>query len=428
MMDQLNEDFLHFVWQYQLFDHSNLQTTYHQPIEIISKGNYNHNQGADFLNAKVKIGHEIMVGHVEIHKRNEEWYQHQHQLDSRYDNTILHVVYRHTDEIYTLTHSQNQIPILCLEPYLSKTLLHQAMTLIKSQKDIACTAMYQKPEPIQLESFKNKLILERLYHKATWIRELIEKNNHDIETSFYQVMLYGFGLKVNAPYFLEIAQKTPIKVLARYKYNIETLEALLMGQANLLSEPTDPYGQQLETEYVYLKQLHQLQHINSPPLRSRMMPASFPTIRLAQFAAFICNQHGLYSKMIHAQSLDEIKNYFQINASSYWETHYQFGKISEPHATSISRTFFHKIVINVLLPFYLIYDESLEVPSDRVLKILEEMPSEINKITKKMNVELGLEHRTALDSQALIQWYNEYCQKKRCLACPVGFKLFSKSP
>jgi hypothetical protein len=50
----MQEAFLHFVWQYKLFDTQNLHSTFGESIEILKTGMLNTNQGPDFFNANWK--------------------------------------------------------------------------------------------------------------------------------------------------------------------------------------------------------------------------------------------------------------------------------------------------------------------------------------------------------------------------------------
>lgn len=52
----MKENLLHFIWRYRLFDHSKLQTTNGENIEIIQTGIFNTDAGADFCNARIRIG------------------------------------------------------------------------------------------------------------------------------------------------------------------------------------------------------------------------------------------------------------------------------------------------------------------------------------------------------------------------------------
>lgn len=89
----MNEDFLHYIWQYGLYDLSDFKTTDGREIRVVFPGIPNNDAGPDFLDAKLQIGRVMWVGHVEIHVNSSDWVKHKHQLDKAYDPVILHVVY-----------------------------------------------------------------------------------------------------------------------------------------------------------------------------------------------------------------------------------------------------------------------------------------------------------------------------------------------
>jgi hypothetical protein len=419
----MQEAFLHFVWQYKLFDTQNLHSTFGESIEILKTGMLNTNQGPDFFNAQIKIKDQILIGNVEIHVRNEDWYKHKHQEDERYNNTILHVVFFPTDEIYTLTQNKQKTPILVLENYIEKEKIAYYQHLFSSKEAIPCAKIYKLPQKIKLKHFYDKLTIERLERKSEWMYELLKKNQNDFETTFYHVLLYSFGLKINAPFFLQIAESLPQKVLARHIDDLFQLEALLLGQANLLNSENE-YAQKLKTEYQYLSTKYQLKTIPSPPLFSKLYPASFPTLRLAQFAAFIHNKSGLYAKITAPISQKELLDLFQIAISDFWKTHYHFDAETEKTQWNIAPAFVQKIIINVLIPFMYLKAKMENKNALTAIDGLEKLKPENNKITRTMTEVLGLQNQNAFHSQALIEWNQSYCQQKNCLSCCIGHEIF----
>ena len=92
------------------------------------------------------------------------------------------------------------------------------------------------------------------------------------------------------------------------KNQIHQIEALLLGQANLLvGNFTDDYAILLQKEYQFLQKKYQLQPITIQPNYLRMRPANFPTIRLAQLAMLIHNSLHLFSKIKEADSIKTVK-------------------------------------------------------------------------------------------------------------------------
>jgi len=60
----MNEDFLHYVWKFQLLSIHDLKTTTNENLLILKTGIHNYNSGPDFLNAQVKIENQLWVGNV----------------------------------------------------------------------------------------------------------------------------------------------------------------------------------------------------------------------------------------------------------------------------------------------------------------------------------------------------------------------------
>ena len=58
------EQLLHYVWKHKLFATAPLKTTEGVDVEVIDVGLHNDNAGADFFNAKVKLGDTLWVGRI----------------------------------------------------------------------------------------------------------------------------------------------------------------------------------------------------------------------------------------------------------------------------------------------------------------------------------------------------------------------------
>jgi hypothetical protein len=59
---------------------------------------------------------------------------------------------------------------------------------------------------------------------------------------------------------------------------------------------------------------------------------------------------------------------------------------------------------------------------DRAFDILLSLKPEKNKITEACH-NIGFSNSNAFESQALIGLKQNYCDKKRCLECKVGYKI-----
>ena len=154
----MTERLLQFIWQFQHFNRSELVTATGENVQIIFPGNYNTDQGPDFSNAKIKIGKTIWAGTVELHLQTSDWKKHNHQKDKNYNNVILHVVWEN-DELV------NKLPVLELKEIVSKILLQHYEELMNAQGFIPCEKSISSVKPIVLQSWKDRLLVERLIRK-----------------------------------------------------------------------------------------------------------------------------------------------------------------------------------------------------------------------------------------------------------------------
>src|SRR5687767_14608797 len=124
----MTEAFLHYVWHFQYFTLSDLQTTEGESITVFHPGYRNTHAGPDFFNAKVKIGDMEWIGNVEIHIDSSGWLDHHHDSDRAYDNVILHVVWKEDKKIKR--NDTSALPTLELKNRVKESLLLQYRKLV----------------------------------------------------------------------------------------------------------------------------------------------------------------------------------------------------------------------------------------------------------------------------------------------------------
>ncbi len=79
----MREKLLQYIWQFQYYNKNELATSDGEPLQIIHQGSININQGADFSEAKIKIGKTILAGNIELHIRSSDWNVHKHPADKK---------------------------------------------------------------------------------------------------------------------------------------------------------------------------------------------------------------------------------------------------------------------------------------------------------------------------------------------------------
>ena len=421
----MKEDFLHYLWKFQKFTcPTTLQTSGNSNLQVINCGTHNtDNSGPDFFNAQLIIEDQKWAGNIEIHIKSSDWYAHNHQNDVAYNNVILHVVWEHDVEIYRADNSP--IPTLVLQHITAETVLHQYQNLItNTSKWINCSGQLQNISEFTLNNWLERLFMERLDSKTKRIASVFSQSNKNWEATCFSIIAQYFGGNKNGRHFLKIAQSIPFHVLQKTT-SCTQLEALLFGQANLLEHTcVDPYYTKLQLEYKYLKHKYQLKKLEGLTLEFfKLRPTNFPTIRLAQLAQLLVNHKQLFSKVNNTFKPSVLKSLFKNATSPYWETHYNFGKISKKHIKNTSNAFIELLLINAITPLQFYYSKSInkEIEND-LFKLISSLKPEKNTITTNFAKE-KLPLKNALDSQAAIQLKTAYCNANLCLKCAIGFEL-----
>ncbi len=115
----MTEKLLQYIWQFQYYNKGELSATAGEPLQILSPGQLNTNQGPDFSDAKIRIGTTTWAGAVELHINTSDWKKHGHQDDANYKNVVLHVVWEddETGHALPVLELKNRVPGMLLQRY-----------------------------------------------------------------------------------------------------------------------------------------------------------------------------------------------------------------------------------------------------------------------------------------------------------------------
>lgn len=425
----MSEDFLYFLWQFQYFDATHLTTTAGELLQVLAIGQRNDHAGPDFINGRVVVDSIEWAGSIEMHLRSSDWHRHAHTTDRAYESVVLHVVWENDTDI--CRHDGTAVPTLALKDITSPKLLHKYHLLIGNKATIPCENQLEAVSDLQKRMMLDRAATQRLERKAQGVLELLIQNHQDWEETTYQLLAQNFGFKVNAEPMLRLAQGLPLKILHKHRDNLFQLEALLFGQAGLLDAPVDEYALALQKEYGFLSVKYNLKPTQLQAHEwkfLRLRPANFPTIRLAQLAAFIQQQPSLFSLFIHGENVKKLEEVLRIKQSDYWQTHYHFQKITAAKVATLGKASVENIVVNTVVPLLAAYAEAKDNLDfmGKATELLEQLPAETNHLTEMWH-QMGVESKTAFDSQAIIELYTHFCVKKGCLQCAIGTSLL-KSP
>lgn len=419
----MKEDFLHYVWQYKKFDFSNLKTSTGDSLTIINSGQYLQLSGPDFFNAQIILNEQKWAGNIEIHVKSSDWYLHQHEKDANYDNVILHVVWENDSPIFRKDNTE--IPTLELKKYVSKEVLENYLKLKTKKSWIYCENEIASIDDFSFKSWQERLFFERLERKEIPILELLKETENDWEAVLFCMLAKNFGLNTNGEAFLKMAKSIPFSVIRKESFEVENLEALLFGMANLIpTEVEDNYTKDIQKRFDYCIQKYQFQKkIITPVQFFKHRPDNFPTIRLAQLAMLYHMQQNLFSKIISVSSMEDFYQLFNVSVSNYWQTHYQFDKESPRKKKSFSKSFIDLLVINTIVPIQFSFAKSQgKEISETILETMNAVHPEKNNVIEKFAT-FGIKSKNAFETQSLLQLKNEYCDKSKCLECGIGIQL-----
>ena len=422
----MTEDFLQYVWQHQLLDHG-LTTIDGQPVVVLCAGELNRDAGPDFFNARVRVGDMEWAGSVEVHVRTSDWKSHRHSEDKAYNNIILHVVYEHDCEI--ALQDGRVPPTVELKHYLHPSLIANYDALMRplESDDVPCVNRIGEVPEFMVKSFMERLAIERIEAKTEVARRLLDESRGGWEQTCYWLMAHYFGGRVNALPFELLAKATDQRMLYRWKDNPQRVEALLMGQAGLLEGYfEDDYPRKLQADYNAISKASEMSPIGGYLWKFYCLrPSSFPTIRISQFARLLSESSNLFATLLNKMDVKELEKLFGQHASDYWNNHYKFDKATEKSSVKrIGKAQARSLIINAWVPLLFLYgvEHGQQHCKEQAVGLLEQLPAEDNAVIRRWQ-RAGINPSNAIESQALIQLYNKYCARRRCLECGIGFQI-----
>jgi hypothetical protein len=412
------------IWEKQAFKPHQLKTSSGKVIHILHPGEWNNQNGPDFLNASIRIDGLLLFGAIEIHIKASDWYAHNHHKDPRYNQTVLHVVWDNNKEC-NLENGQ-ALECLCLKQRVHGDQIQNHA----EPNELSCATLIHLSD----ESAKSKqlsIALKKRFNLKTHL--ILHQHKHLHQDWWYTALwciLTAWMGKANRDACDSLIQNLHKNLLMR-NHNPKVIMAYLFGQSGWLNncEHTDEYTRQLQEQYNYLCIKYQLQPSDALPWNTKQVrPPAFPQIRMAQFAQWLGEKHADLSDVFAPKStkIADWIQYFSSSPNNYWESHYSMGKPSASHKAYNGKEHAQKIILNGLIPF--LYAFGLETNKPHLIEVAEELlhqlPPENNQITRILQP-LNIKNTSAKISQSLIAQHKLYCSIKRCRDCEIGRHLLN---
>ena len=338
-------------------------------VEVISPGIWNFDAGPDFLKAHLRIGDREIRGDVEIHLSDDNWKEHGHHLDKRYEDVILHVsLWKPKKEIYVKTVSEREIEQTYLEDAFTTTesnILQQIDLDLYPYKKFLGSGKCAHSLYNNLSRYKtNNLFGEA----AEWrLRQKLNYLERHIKTQEWQMIVgiaMALGYKRNTEAFLNLF----IWLFNTGEKDEERLLALGLQSCGFFSD----YYQKKWKDSDYYTRL--LGMANSPVkhetklILHHIRPLNHPIRRLAALVKLRAKKSmtDLYSRLITCWELrwrsSMYFNRWEIMLAKmrrilpsfndpYWNTHFTFEAESKnKHIPMIGDNLKTEIIVNTFFP------------------------------------------------------------------------------
>lgn len=444
----IDENFVSHIWDSGHFAKDALRTKDGRNLEVIYHGEKNDDSGADFHNAEIRIDGRICKGDVEIHVKNSHWRAHRHHTNPRYNSAILHVA-MWDDSISLLTRKQNgeYIPTLVLYDYLEGSIGKLWKTIENGEeKPTLCRGKVKAMTLEAIGAVLDRAGMDRFLLRTQVFQKRLEHlEGKDEDQLLYEGIMEALGYSKNKEPFLQLAQKTPLKILVGQ--SPEKIQAILLGVAGLLpsqndrkvkfDEETEEYVNRIEEIWkLFLPQPDDTQ-MSREQWEFKVRPVNFPNKRIAGMSYILSDCDGepntsllatFRSAFSSVKTTQNLRDMLVRSASGYWTEHYTLGgRRHKETPFLIGHNRADDIVINVILPVIFGHAqrwEHRELQQTAKAVYASHGKLQDNRTTRYVanrilhdNEQHDSVINSAMRQQGLIHLYKNFCAVRNCENC-----------
>ncbi len=450
------------IWAEQDFTQENLKTVSGQAVKIEFTGWHNSGSGPDFLEARLQIGEQSLLGAVEIHVDSSGWFAHQHEKNPDYNSVVLHVVLYHHGQRKIEREDGRNVPELELAPFLSKepsTSEMDARANLKLFEELPgrCGVAAVEHGAETLKRVIGHAAEQRIQEKTQVLLNRWEEQNP--EELLFQLLFKSLGYSAFSQVFEELAKQYQFRKLRPlFRQPQRTTRTLVLsrwfGACGLFTKKLTISDPTVRHEFLQWKAAWQ-ELPEHPKVSGKISQASRP--QNSPERRLLGMFHHLYrvandgllkrwllllqnlndfadEKKLRRQALFETEQLFSTPEWEVWQQHLVLGKSKPSYSTQLVGKG-RQIILwaNAVLPFFLAFarhekEPELEKLLYRLFMILpaEASNNKIRFMEKRLWFsELPKSPKLKLDTfgnrQGLIQIQHDFCRNfhQGCVRCEL---------
>lgn len=464
----VTEKLVKTIWFDQQLERRGLRTTDGKRIAIITPGEWNFNEGPDFINAKINLNGQDLTGDVEIDLYSSNWKTHKHNKNKKFNNVVLHVfLWSKGKESKTVTLNKKIIPSLELIDYINDDL-----EIIDSNFDVENYPYSSKVRVGKCAKWtlKKYSLLEYIVglagdEKVKLKSELFANRlvTESINEIIYKGIMDGLGYGPNRENFRKLAEMLPLEriseIISQEKFEEKPLriQSLFFGAAGLIPEieKIELLDDEAKNYIVKIKKIWKTlrQQINPAEIIKKetwkfrgLRPYNFPYRRLAAASSVISkyiDDNG-FEKLLQSFTDNILDGKFKLkkfvdnlktdtgNSSNFWfyRTTFVSKKFSKPVA-GLGEERILLILVNTFLPAAM---AKINKPEDDKIIYrwwLKQPARATNRTARITSWRCGfgdISGQSERIQQGLIQIFRDFCDTKKGVCSDCSFQSIFTMP
>ncbi len=477
---RIPEKTIRCIWNDQLFNTKQLQTTDEERLEIVFPGYWNFGGGPDFTRAVIKVNGKTYEGDVELHVYSSDWKCHGHSRNPAYDKVILHVfmwkkrgmsgAIKPAATSYAGFAPGAHIFELELKDFLKKGILElneqldfNNYPLINKFNHGLCHEPLRKLPKTKLTNLLNAAGDARINTKMNRFHDRVII--HGYEQTFYEGLADALGYPSNRKPFQMLTESLPLATFRKLLPEKSTeeerylhLQAVLFGVSGLLENKAWALQLKDQNYFTALSQLwgkYKTRTETSPMPAGQwsfggIRPSNYPYRRIAGLARLIARhwENGIFTDCLatlktaitetrekgytlSSAKTRGLQSFFCVETEDYWSDHYSLGgKQLARRQQLIGLDRSREIIVNIAIPIGLIYARagksvSLEAGLSHLFQSGKSATD--NKWIRFMKQYIFGDKEDMIELlssdkqiQGLMQIYQDFCTKNEnnCQRCP----------